>query len=72
MIHTVANGVKMKIWECFSGLTQQTWFSEPDSTIVLSAGGFCLDLTNGNTNNQNILQIWQCTPSDINQVWIQG
>lgn len=31
--------------------------------------GLCLDLTNGNTTNTNVLQVWECTPGNTNQVW---
>jgi len=65
-----ANGVKMKIWQCFSDLPQQTW--TPTTTvgpIQLTNANFCLDLTNGVTTNQNILQIWTCTTGDTNQSW---
>jgi len=65
-----ANGVKMKIWQCFSGLPQQTWTPVTTSgTIKLTTANFCLDLTNGITTNQNILQIWTCGPGNPNQFW---
>lgn len=31
--------------------------------------GQCLDLTNGSDADGNIMQIWQCTDSDTNQIW---
>jgi hypothetical protein len=65
-----ADGVKMKIWQCFSDLPQQTWTPVTTSgTIQLPSGNFCLDLTNGDLTNQNVLQIWTCTPGDMNQIW---
>jgi len=65
-----ANGVKMKIWQCFSGLPQQTWTPVTTSgTIKLTTANFCLDLTNGITTNQNILQIWTCGGGNPNQIW---
>jgi len=65
-----ANGVKMKIWQCFSGLPQQTWTPVTTSgTIKLTTANFCLDLTNGITTNQNILQIWTCGAGNPNQFW---
>jgi hypothetical protein len=65
-----ADGVKMKIWQCFSTLPQQTWTPVTTSgTIKLTTGNFCLDLTNGALTNQNVLQIWACTPGDVNQIW---
>ncbi|KAF8874250.1 ricin B lectin domain-containing protein [Gymnopilus junonius] len=69
---TWTNGLKMKIWQCFSNLPQQTWTPVTTSgTIKLTSANFCLDLTNGDKMNQNILQIWTCTPEDVNQVWSQ-
>ena len=34
-----SNGVQMKIWECFSGLTQQTWYYTGDDRIALQNEG---------------------------------
>ena len=69
-ILTGANGVPMKIWQCFSNLAQQTWTPiTTTGTIQLTTANFCLDLTNGNTTNQNVLQIWTCTAGDTNQIW---
>ncbi|KAF9447226.1 carbohydrate-binding module family 13 protein [Macrolepiota fuliginosa MF-IS2] len=42
-----ANGVKMKIWQCFNNLPAQTWRFTPDSHVVLQNTALCLDLTNG-------------------------
>jgi len=65
-----ANGVRMKIWQCFSGLPQQTWTPVTTSgTIKLASANFCLDLTNGITTNQNVLQIWTCGGGNTNQIW---
>ena len=65
-----ANGVKMKIWQCFSGLPQQTWTPVTTSgNIKLTTANFCLDLTNGIKTNQNVLQIWTCGGGNPNQIW---
>jgi len=66
-----ADGVKMKIWKCFAGLEQQTWVPPTaiPGHIALSAGNFCLDLTNGDKTNLNILQIWDCINGNANQNW---
>jgi len=65
-----ANGVHMKIWQCFSGLPQQTWTPDTSSGIIkLTTANFCLDLTNGVTTNQNVLQIWTCSGGNTNQIW---
>jgi hypothetical protein len=56
-----ANGVKMKIWQCFANLPQQTWtpieIAGTSGTIKLTAANFCFDLTNGIKTNQNVMQI---------------
>ncbi|KAG9222080.1 hypothetical protein CCMSSC00406_0009309 [Pleurotus cornucopiae] len=62
-----ANGVGMKIWECFDNLPAQQWFLKADDRIALENQGLCLDLTNGNVTNGNQVQTWQCTDNDINQ-----
>ena len=64
-----ADGVKMKIWQCFDDLAQQTWNPLSTGQIQLAGTNFCLDLTNGVTTNQNVLQIWTCTSPDVNQLW---
>ena len=64
-----ANGVGMKIWQCFDGLPAQQWFYTDDNRIALENQGQCLDLTNGSTNDGTIMQIWACTDQDTNQVW---
>ncbi|KDQ31546.1 carbohydrate-binding module family 13 protein [Pleurotus ostreatus PC15] len=65
-----ANGVGMKIWECFDNLPAQQWFLTADDRIALENQGLCLDLTNGNVTNGNQVQTWQCTDNDINQAWL--
>ncbi|TFL04924.1 hypothetical protein BDV98DRAFT_561187 [Pterulicium gracile] len=44
--------------------------------VLASAGGtgpLCVDLTDGNTANRNVLQLWQCSPDSnkpyANQIW---
>ena len=65
-----ADGVKMKIWQCFANLPQQTWTPVTTSgTIQLTTANFCLDLTDGNKANQNVLQIWTCGGGNTNQIW---
>jgi hypothetical protein len=65
----VADGVKMKIWQCFTGLPQQIWTKHSTGQIQLTGTNFCLDLTDGITTNQNVLQIWTCTSGDVNWLW---
>ncbi|PPQ96016.1 hypothetical protein CVT26_016178 [Gymnopilus dilepis] len=65
-----ADGLKMKVWQCFSDLPQQTWTPITSSgAIKLTTANFCLDLTNGVKTNQNVLQIWTCGAGNPNQNW---
>jgi len=65
-----APGVQMKIWQCFASLPQQTWTPDTSSGgIQLINSNFCLDLTNGNKTNSNVLQIWTCGGGNPNQIW---
>ncbi|KAJ3537979.1 hypothetical protein NM688_g6586 [Phlebia brevispora] len=68
---TPGNGVQMKIWECYSGLAAQTWYYTGDQRIALENQGLCLDLTNGSTNDGNIVQTWACTDGNTNQIWTE-
>ncbi|KAF8878371.1 ricin B lectin domain-containing protein [Gymnopilus junonius] len=54
---TWADGLKMKVWQCFSDLPQQSWTPITSSgSIKLNAANFCLDLTNGVKTNQNVFK----------------
>jgi len=64
-----ADGVLMKIWQCYDGLPQQQWYITDDHRVALENEGLCLDLPNGITTNSNQLQTWECTDNDIYQVW---
>ncbi|KAF9473924.1 G-X-X-X-Q-X-W domain-containing protein [Pholiota conissans] len=64
-----ANGVGLKIWQCYDNLPAQQWYYTLDNRIALEAKGFCTDLPNGNQANANQLQTWQCTDNNQNQVW---
>ena len=61
----------MKIWDCYSGITAQTWYYTDDHRIALYNQGLCLDLTNGSTADGNVLQTWSCTTGNTNQVWTE-
>jgi len=63
------SGVGMKIWQCYDDLPAQHWSYNTDNRLVVWRLGQCLDLTDGNLDNWNRLQIWQCTPNNQNQVW---
>ncbi|TFK38390.1 ricin B lectin domain-containing protein [Crucibulum laeve] len=64
-----ANGVGMKIWQCFDDLPAQTWFFTNDNRMALFNQGQCLDLTGGNMSIGAGVQTWQCTDNDVNQIW---
>ncbi|KAH6890200.1 ricin B lectin domain-containing protein [Coprinopsis sp. MPI-PUGE-AT-0042] len=64
------NGTQMKLWRCDARLDQQAWYIGDDGTIQLTAiGGTCLDLPDGRLDNTNVLQTWQCSPNNNNQLW---
>ncbi|RXW19552.1 hypothetical protein EST38_g6302 [Candolleomyces aberdarensis] len=64
-----ANGVQMKIWQCFDNLAAQQWTFTSDNRITLGGTPLCLDLTQGNTGNSNVLQTWECGNFNTNQAW---
>ncbi|KAF7796197.1 hypothetical protein EIP86_007371 [Pleurotus ostreatoroseus] len=66
-----ANGVQMKIWQCYDNLPAQEWYYTDDNRVALENQGFCLDLTNGVKSNSNPIQIWQCTDNDVYQIWTE-
>lgn len=65
------NGVKMKIWTCYSGSAPQSWYYTDDNHIAVEGlnPGQCLDLTDGSTANGNVIQTWNCDGANGNQVW---
>ncbi|KAH6892800.1 carbohydrate-binding module family 13 protein, partial [Coprinopsis sp. MPI-PUGE-AT-0042] len=63
------DGTQLKIWNCYDGLPAQQWFYTDDKRVALKDSGKCVDLTNGDTCNGNILQLWQCLNFDTNQIW---
>ncbi|KAJ3504999.1 hypothetical protein NMY22_g17733 [Coprinellus aureogranulatus] len=63
------DGTQMKIWNCYDNLPAQAWYYTDDKRLALTGRGFCLDLTNGDTCNGNIMQIWSCTNWNANQIW---
>ncbi|KAF5376989.1 hypothetical protein D9615_007348 [Tricholomella constricta] len=66
---TPASGVGMKIWTCYDNLAAQAWYYTNDNRIALAGAGQCLDLPNGVLTNSNVVQTWQCTDNNNNQVW---
>ncbi|KAL1408566.1 hypothetical protein Q8F55_005379 [Vanrija albida] len=65
------NGVPLKIWQCYPGLTQQTWWYTDDNRLAVQGQGQCIDLTNGDLTNGVQQQTWQCTNGNTNQIWTQ-
>ncbi|EAU89191.1 G-X-X-X-Q-X-W domain-containing protein [Coprinopsis cinerea okayama7 len=69
---TPGNGVPMKIWQCYDNLPAQQWFYTLDYRLALEGQGQCLDLTDGDLANGNVVQTWQCSNGNNNQVWTLG
>jgi 4-diphosphocytidyl-2C-methyl-D-erythritol kinase len=66
---TAANGVGLKIWQCYDNLPAQQWYYTADNRIALENQGFCADLAEGVLSNANKIQTWRCTDNNNNQVW---
>ncbi|TFK21499.1 G-X-X-X-Q-X-W domain-containing protein [Coprinopsis marcescibilis] len=64
-----ANGVGMKIWQCYDNLPAQQWVFTDENRIVLQGASQCLDLRLGDLANGNQIQTWQCTSNNANQIW---
>ncbi|KAF8157229.1 ricin B lectin domain-containing protein [Crassisporium funariophilum] len=64
-----ANGVGLKIWQCYDNLAAQSWYYTDDNRIALQGKGLCTDLPNGVLTNSNQVQTWQCSANNPNQVW---
>ncbi|KAH6890223.1 carbohydrate-binding module family 13 protein [Coprinopsis sp. MPI-PUGE-AT-0042] len=68
------NGHPMKLWDCYFYLPQQQWGATDNNLIKLfnlqyAPDGVCLDLTEGRLDNANVVQTWECSPNNPNQVW---
>ncbi|KAF7369740.1 hypothetical protein MVEN_00305700 [Mycena venus] len=64
---STANGVKLQIWTCAAGNTNQVFEVHPaHGQIEWSGKGKCLDLPSGNTTNGNRIQLWDCAVPDNN------
>jgi hypothetical protein len=66
---TPADGVGLKIWECFDNLPAQEWFYTDDFRIALEGWGLCTDLPDGDLTNGNQVETWKCTDFNANQIW---
>ncbi|BEJ11136.1 hypothetical protein CspHIS471_0105580 [Cutaneotrichosporon sp. HIS471] len=64
------NGAKLKIWTCYSGLYQQTWWYTGDNHLAIVNGpGLCMDVTDGSLSSGNQVQVWSCSGTNQNQIW---
>ncbi|KAF5338247.1 hypothetical protein D9758_012833 [Tetrapyrgos nigripes] len=65
------NGVKMQIYTCYQGNTNQQFRYSDNHIAWLGPNGYakCLDLTDGNTNDGNPIQLWDCSSNNQNQIW---
>lgn len=73
---TPANGNVAKIYTCYPGLFQQTYYFTDDGRIAVQGGNQCLDVRaeSGPTQTAPLgslkdVQFWQCTTGDDNQYW---
>lgn len=55
------NNQGLKLWTCYPGLFQQTWYYTDDRRIAITGGNQCLD------EGTNGVQTYQCTPGNTNQ-----
>ena len=68
-----ADGVGMKIWQCYDDLQAQEWvYTKSSGRIALGKTGQCLDLYKGVLTNGNKVQTWSCSTGNKNQQWVVG
>ncbi|KAF7440068.1 hypothetical protein PC9H_000411 [Pleurotus ostreatus] len=63
------NNVRSRITKCRDGAIGQDWYYTADLRVNLAGRGQCLDLINGNLDNANAVQTYECNPFDTNQIW---
>jgi hypothetical protein len=63
------NGNGISFQYCAQGDIGQSWWYTDDDRIAIEGKGFCLDLTNGDLTDGNMLQLWQCSTGNTNQIW---
>ncbi|KAJ7190226.1 ricin B lectin domain-containing protein, partial [Mycena pura] len=66
---STANGVKMQIWSCNTGSTNQQFTTTSAHAIQWTGKGKCLDLADGSLTSGNKIQMWACSAGNTNQVW---
>ncbi|KAF9263022.1 ricin B lectin [Marasmius fiardii PR-910] len=72
-----ADGARLSLDVCGGPATifpggNDTWVIPASGTngpISTYDGTKCLDVTNGNSTNGNLVQIWSCIPGSTNQMW---
>ncbi|KAL1745733.1 ricin B lectin domain-containing protein [Schizophyllum fasciatum] len=66
----IADGVAMKLWQCYDNLPQQQWtYNTGDQHFSVGTGAECLDLRDGQLANGAAAQTWQCSSGNPNQQW---
>ncbi|KAF9263019.1 ricin B lectin [Marasmius fiardii PR-910] len=68
-----ANGAALSLDVCGSPAAgaNDTWVLPASGTGPISTfnGAICLDVTNGNSTNGNLVQAWSCAAENTNQMW---
>ncbi|KAH8804299.1 ricin B lectin domain-containing protein [Flagelloscypha sp. PMI_526] len=67
----LASGIRLKVWQCYDGLTQQTWVHPGEGKVKLNSFNQCMDVVDGvfNDNGGNtFVQTWTCVAGNTNQV----
>jgi len=68
-----ADGASVVIQECGNATDANSWLvpnGESNVGTLQIFGDKCLDVTNGNTADGTLLQIWTCAEGNTNQMWI--
>jgi len=69
-----ANGIGMKIWQCYDNLRAQQWnYEQWTDRIRLDAQvngkDYCVDLESGILTNGHKIQTWECQYQNTNMIW---
>ncbi|KAG5652613.1 hypothetical protein H0H81_004395 [Sphagnurus paluster] len=72
-----ADGVKLQIWTCANGNTNQMFFYTRDNRLAWTNKGKCVDLTAGNQASGtrvciSLTSLSLCTDNNKNQIWDTG
>ena len=62
-----SNGTNIQVDNCHGGDGQQ-WYYDPQTEMLETANGFCLDNTGGRANRTNV-HLWICNAGNYNQKW---